>query len=95
MGMWRKLIGVLWKASRSLEINLPLGRRKLHTKAAGLGIARRMLVMTLHKAESTKLGVDVLQGKDMIAMILKKLGNTMASCEEPIVSVTRFGRQCQ
>jgi hypothetical protein len=38
MGLWRKLIEVLWKASRSLEINSPLGRRKVHIRAVDPGI---------------------------------------------------------
>ena len=81
---WRKLIGVLWRASRSLETNLPLGRRKLHIRAVDPSIVRKMLVMILHRAKSTKLAVDVLQGKDMIAMIPRRPRNMTANFEEPI-----------
>jgi hypothetical protein len=52
--------------------------------AADPGIVRRTLVMTSHKAESIKLDDDVLQWKDMIVTIPRKLRNTMANYEEPI-----------
>jgi hypothetical protein len=84
MGPWRKLIEVLWKASRSLEINSSLGRIKLHIRAVDPGIILWTLVMISHKAESTKPDDDVLQEKDMIATIPRKLGNTIANCEDPI-----------
>ena len=84
MGPWHKPIGVLWKASQSLEINSFLGRRRLLIRAADPNIVRKTLEMTLHKAGLIKLGDDGLQEKDMIAMIPRKLRNMTANCEEPI-----------
>jgi hypothetical protein len=40
--------------------------------------------MTSRKAGPIKLDDDMLQGKDMIATIPRKLRNMMANCEEPI-----------
>jgi hypothetical protein len=42
-----------------------------------------MLVMISRKAEWIKLDDDVLQGKDMIETVPRKLRNTMTNYEEP------------
>ena len=84
MGPWHKHIEVRWKVSRSLEISSPLERRKLHIRAVDPSIVRKMLVMILHRAKSTKLAVGVLQGKDMIATIPRRPRNMTANFEELI-----------
>jgi hypothetical protein len=43
-----------------------------------------MLAVILHRAESTKLVIGVLQEKDMIAKIPKKPRNMTVNFEEPI-----------
>jgi hypothetical protein len=85
MIQWHKLIGALWKASQSLEINSPLGRRKLRIKVVDLSIDRKMPVMILHRVRLTKLAVGVPRGKDMTVTIPRKPKSTMVNSEVPIV----------
>jgi hydroxymethylpyrimidine/phosphomethylpyrimidine kinase len=67
-----------------LETRSPLGRRKLHIRAVDPSIVQNMLAMILHREELTKLAVGVLQGKDMIETILRRLRKMMANFEESI-----------